>query len=132
MQVHVYKGPFASVVSKSTIPRYFFSTHSTRLHRRQTTMYPPRAILCLLAALPALALAERCDVYVDGEVLRDLALPRADISAPPTVDLYVHIVAGSESREDGYLTVLTPDTTHGHPEPADNCTRNKRSTPKSS
>ena len=88
----------------------FSSTHSMRLHRRPTTMYSPRAILCLLAALPALPLAERCDVYVDGEVLRDLALPRADISAPPTVDLYVHIVAGSESREDGYLTV-TPNTT---------------------
>lgn len=64
-------------------------------------------VLGLLALSPVVA--ERCDVYIDGVVLPELEFEqltrRADAPPPPTLDLYVHVVAGSESREDGYLSV---------------------------
>ncbi|KXX76786.1 Extracellular metalloprotease 1 [Madurella mycetomatis] len=63
-------------------------------------------VLGLLAVAPVFA--DRCDVYIDGIVLPELEfeqlMRRADAPPPPTLDLYVHVVAGSENREDGYLT----------------------------
>jgi hypothetical protein len=68
-------------------------------------------LLGLLAVYPAFAESEKCDVYMDGSLpIPDLSqvFPRAAAAAPPPVDLYVHVVAGSNKREDGYLTVSMP------------------------
>ncbi|GAB1319236.1 Peptidase M43 pregnancy-associated plasma-A domain-containing protein [Madurella fahalii] len=69
-------------------------------------MFFERLVLGLLAMSPVLA--DKCDVHIDGAVLPELEfeqlMRRADAPPPPTLDLYVHVVAGSEKREDGYLT----------------------------
>lgn len=68
-------------------------------------MYSHKLLIGLLAAYPALG--ERCDVHMDVELppqgLQLLLKRQAPV--PPPVDLIVHVVAASERREDGYLTV---------------------------
>jgi hypothetical protein len=63
-----------------------------------------RILTGLLAVLPALG--EKCGVEITAP-FSDTTVSRADAPAPPPVDLFVHVVAGSESRLDGYLTVWT-------------------------
>ena len=64
-----------------------------------------RIIIGLLAVLPALG--EKCGVETTAPLSNTTVVSRADAPAPPPVDLFVHVVAGSESRLDGYLTVRT-------------------------
>jgi len=71
-------------------------------------MLLPGLLLSLLAASPVLA-----DFHCDSTVVAgsDTALQslrrlhrRQDAPAPPSTPLYVHVVAGSTSRADGYLS----------------------------
>ncbi|KAK3321686.1 hypothetical protein B0H66DRAFT_179184 [Apodospora peruviana] len=70
-------------------------------------MFIQEFLLGLLAVSPVMA--EKCDVHIDGVLLPQLEFDqlltaRADPPVPPTVDLYVHVVAGSTKRDDGYLS----------------------------
>jgi len=67
-------------------------------------MYSQKLLIGLLAAYPVLG--ERCDVHMNGELPpQSLQLLKRQAPAPPPIDLIVHVVAASERREDGYLTV---------------------------
>jgi len=72
----------------------------------------------LMAVLPVLT--EKCGVQIpEGTTFSKELLsghgfaqpgtvPRADFPPPPKLDLFVHVVAGSEDSRDGYLTVTLP------------------------
>jgi len=59
--------------------------------------------LAVSAAYPVLA--DLCGVHGSATRLPDLQLLGRRAPIPPTVDLYVHVVAGSRSRQDGWLSV---------------------------
>jgi len=71
-------------------------------------MFLSNLFLALLAAPPVLA--DKCDAAIPGP-LSDNAraslqrLSKKQAQPPPPTPLYVHIVAGSKDRKDGYLSV---------------------------
>jgi hypothetical protein len=67
-------------------------------------MFFPKLFLAASALYPALAAADPCSVTAAGMQLPERQLSRG-APVPPTVDLYVHVIAGSKSRQDGYLSV---------------------------
>jgi len=73
-------------------------------------MFLSNLFLALLAAPPVPVLADKCDAAIPGP-LSDNAraslqrLSKKQAQPPPPTPLYVHIVAGSKDRKDGYLSV---------------------------
>ena len=70
-------------------------------------MFLRKLFLAASAVYPVLA--DRCGVHGAGVRLPELQFDQLapSAAAPPTVDLYVHVIAGSKTRQDGYLTVST-------------------------
>jgi len=117
-------GPSSSLNTMASIPT-FTSNHRIepwssifRLTYTRFTMHIQSLLISLLAAAPASA-DNRCDAHLEFEpsptinpgndtttALKYLQrlTKRQTAPAPPAVPLYVHIVAGTKSRQDGYLT----------------------------